>query len=121
MNIPDFLQSGAIVIASLVGERKLSATQTVSAALSVIEALDPTINAFTCVLREKALADAASLDKRIAAGEDPGPLAGVPFAVKNLFDIEGTTTLAGSKIHAGHAPATIDSNLVQRLKNARAI
>ena len=52
------------------------------------------------MLADSARAQAAEIDRRIAAGEDPGPLAGVPFAVKNLFDIAGITTIAGSKIQA---------------------
>lgn len=57
----------------------------------------------------------------IAAGKDPGLLAGVPFAVKNLFEIAGLTTLAGSKINATHPPATQDATAVARLKQAGAI
>jgi AtzE family amidohydrolase len=61
------------------------------------------------------------IDKRLAAGENPGGLTGFPFAVKNLFDITGVTTIAGSKIHAQKPPAQIDATAVARLKNAGAI
>src|SRR5208337_4562158 len=60
-------------------------------------------------------------DAAVAAGRDPGPLAGVPFAVKNLFDIAGVTTLAGARIHAGRPPATKDATLVARFKARGAI
>ncbi|HEY9747244.1 MAG TPA: AtzE family amidohydrolase [Allocoleopsis sp.] len=68
-----------------------------------------------------ALATAEQIDQAIVQGQDPGPLAGVPFAVKNLFDVAGLTTLAGSKIHAEHPPATTDATAVARLKKAGAV
>ena len=77
------------------------------AALSRIETDDPRLGAFTAVTAERALAEAAQVDAVVAAGGDPGPLAGVPFAVKNLFDIAGLPTLAGSKINAGYPPAAV--------------
>jgi AtzE family amidohydrolase len=79
------------------------------------------LNCFTSVLRDSALVQAEAVDCRIAAGDDAGPLAGVPFAVKNLFDIGGVTTLAGSKIHAEKPPAACDATAVERLKRAGAI
>jgi len=60
-------------------------------------------------------------DAALAAGGDPGPLAGVPFAIKNLLDVTGLTTLAGSKINAGHPPATRDATVVARLRGAGAV
>src|SRR4029077_16008562 len=76
---------------------------------------------FTAVLTESALRDAESVDAALAAGRTPGPLAGVPFAVKNLFDVAGLTTLAGSKINAGHPPATRDATVVSRLRGGGAV
>jgi amidase/aspartyl-tRNA(Asn)/glutamyl-tRNA(Gln) amidotransferase subunit A len=61
------------------------------------------------------------VDRRSAAGESLPPLAGLPYAVKNLFDIEGVVTLAGSKINRAHAPARADAVLVQRLAAAGAV
>ena len=57
------------------------------------------LNAFTAVTAERARARAAAIDAARAAGKPVGPLAGVPFAVKNLIDIAGLPTLAGSKIN----------------------
>ncbi|MGB7444542.1 MAG: AtzE family amidohydrolase, partial [Coleofasciculaceae cyanobacterium] len=57
----------------------------------------------------------------IAQGKNPGPLAGVPFAVKNLFDIANLTTLAGSIINAENPPATRDATAISKLKQAGAI
>jgi Asp-tRNA(Asn)/Glu-tRNA(Gln) amidotransferase A subunit family amidase len=60
------------------------------------------VNAFTGKSYARARAEAADIDARRARGEALGPLAGVPYAVKNLFDIEGEVTLAGSKVNRGH-------------------
>lgn len=111
----------ACAIASHVRLRELSATEVALAAMERIETLNPTLNCFTAILRESALSQAKDLDRRIAAGDDPGPLAGVPFAVKNLFDVAGIATLAGSKIQAEKPPAARDATAVERLKQAGAI
>jgi AtzE family amidohydrolase len=97
------------------------AVEVVGEALGRIEAGDKEINAFTAVLSERALAKAAAVDAAIAAGRDPGPLAGVPFAAKNLFDIAGLPTLAGSKINCERPPASQDAPLVARLEAAGAV
>jgi AtzE family amidohydrolase len=101
--------------------RRLSARDVVRAALARIGARDPGVNAFTDVLGERALADASRVDEAIAAGRDPGPLAGVPFAVKNLFDVEGVVTLAGSRINRERPPADRDAAAVARLRSAGAV
>src|SRR5438045_4215074 len=108
-------------LAGEVRSGRQSAKETTTAALDRIGRLDPALNCFTAVLREAAMAQAAVVDQCIAGGGDPGPLAGVPFAVKNLFDIAGLTTVAGSKIHAEKPPAARDATVVQRLKEAGAI
>ena len=74
---------------------------------------DPAVNCFTAVTAERALADARRIDAIVAAGGDPGPLAGVPFAVKNLFDVRGLTTLAGSKINRERPAAARDAAAVR--------
>ena len=99
----------------------VSASEVVAAALARVEAGDRAINAFTRVLRDDALAAAARIDATLASGGDPGPLAGVPFAVKNLFDIAGVVTLAGSKIHADRPPAARDATAVAALRAAGAV
>jgi Asp-tRNA(Asn)/Glu-tRNA(Gln) amidotransferase A subunit family amidase len=85
-----------LAIAAAVRARRVSARDVTAAALARIAGRDRALNCFTHVRGEAALAEAARVDARLAAGEDPGPLAGVPFGVKNLFDVEGLTTLAGS-------------------------
>jgi AtzE family amidohydrolase len=79
------------------------------------------LNAFTQVFAERALAQADALDADRVAGRLLGPLAGVPFAVKNLFDVAGAPTLAGSKIRRDAAPALTDATIIQRLTAADAV
>jgi AtzE family amidohydrolase len=117
----DFAQADAIAIASAVRKGEVSASAVVKAALDRIAAQDADLNSFTDVLRESASTDAAQVDEAIAAGQDPGLLAGVPFAVKNLFDIAGLTTLAGSKINQDLPVATRDAKVITALKQAGAI
>ncbi|MCB8876612.1 AtzE family amidohydrolase [Acidisoma silvae] len=112
------ITQSAVDIAREIKSGAISATEVAQAALARAQALDPKVNAFTKITEARALADAAAVDASIARGEDIGPLAGVPYAVKNLFDIEGITTLAGSKIEADNAPAEADCFAVAQLKAA---
>ena len=82
-----------------VERRKMSALTVTEAALAQIATRDPVLNSFTDVVAERARARARGIDADIAAGKNQGPLAGVPFAVKNLFDVQGLPTRAGSKIN----------------------
>jgi 1-carboxybiuret hydrolase len=108
-------------IADAVATGKVSARGAVETALSRIAAHDPTLNAFTDVLAERALSRAKAIDAALAQGERAGPLAGVPFAVKNLFDVRGLPTRAGSKINRDRAPAARDATLIERLEAAGAV
>lgn len=117
----DLRQADAVAVATAVRSHQVRAEAIMAATLDRIRALDPDLNCFTTHLPETALAEAIALDQRLAAGEDPGPLAGVPFAVKDLFAIAGIPTLAGSKINAEQPPAPQDATAVARLKQAGAI
>ncbi len=108
-------------IADAVAAGRLTACEVVDAALARIAALDPKVGAFTAVTAERARARAGALDAAIRAGRAAGPLAGVPFGVKNLFDLQGIATVAGSKINRGDPPAVRDATLVERLEAAGAI
>ena len=78
------------------------------------------LHAFLSVTRERALAQAQSVDHKLAHGEDPGPLAGVPFSVKDIFTVKGTRTTAGSRILSNFtSPYT--ATVVERLENAGAV
>ncbi|MBN3751524.1 AtzE family amidohydrolase [Paraburkholderia sp. Tr-20389] len=107
--------AGALAIARAYADGAFSARELIEATLARIDAHDTQVNAFTAVTHERALAEADALDARRASGQTLPPLAGVPFAAKNLFDIAGVTTIAGSRVLAGTPPATADATLVARL------
>jgi 1-carboxybiuret hydrolase len=113
--------ASAAEIAQAVADGKTTAVEVAQAALTRIAERDKTLNAFTAVTWERALAKAAAVDSDRAAGRALGPLAGVPFAVKNLFDVAGLATLAGSKINRDRPPAETDSILIRRLEAAGAV
>ncbi len=108
-------------IAKAVAGGKLSALDATEAALARIKQHDGALNAFTDVTADRARAKARAIDADIAAGKDVGPLAGVPFAVKNLFDVAGLPTRAGSKINRDRAPAKRDATLIERMEAAGAV
>jgi aspartyl-tRNA(Asn)/glutamyl-tRNA(Gln) amidotransferase subunit A len=99
----------------------MSAVEAIDAALARIAKHDGVLNSFTDVTAERARARARAVDTAIAAGLTVGPLAGVPFAVKNLFDVEGLPTRAGSKINRDLPPATRDATLIERMEAAGAV
>lgn len=117
----DFRSTTVADLAAQIGARRLSAREVTAAALDRIDRFDGELGAFVAVDPDSALAEAAAVDERIAAGDDVGPLAGVPLAVKDLEDAIGYTTSRGSAAFAGTAPATVDSPLVERLRAAGCI
>ncbi|WP_372619167.1 AtzE family amidohydrolase [Falsiroseomonas sp.] len=100
---------------------RLRAAAVVEQTLADIAAQDEALNAFTEVTAARARAEAAAVDAAVAAGRDPGPLAGVPFAVKNLYDLAGIATLAGSVIERDRPPPSRDAFLVRQLHAAGAV
>jgi aspartyl-tRNA(Asn)/glutamyl-tRNA(Gln) amidotransferase subunit A len=117
MSDPLSKSASATEIAGAVMSGKVKAAAVVDATLKRIEAAEPKINAFTDVVAERAARRAAEID----AGLHRGPLLGVPFAVKNLFDIAGLPTRAGSKINVEGPRAERDGALVRKLEAAGAI
>jgi 1-carboxybiuret hydrolase len=113
--------AGVNEIAAAVRRREVSAVDVTRDALSRIAARDRALNCFTAITADRALAEAAAVDAALAAGRDPGPLAGVPYAVKNLFDVAGLSTLAGSRINAELPPAIADAPLLSRITAAGAV
>jgi aspartyl-tRNA(Asn)/glutamyl-tRNA(Gln) amidotransferase subunit A len=113
------LSAAAIARAVLAGE--LSATEVIHSTLAAIRERNPLLNCFTAVTDARAIARAQSVDRDRSRRKPLGPLAGVPFAAKNLFDIAGLTTLAGSKINRERPPAARDAALITRLEAAGAI
>ena len=108
-------------IAKAVTGGQLSALDATEAVLARIKQHDTILNAFTDVTADRARAKARAIDADIAAGKTVGPLAGVPFAVKNLFDVAGLSTRAGSKINRDRAPARRDATLIERMEAAGAV
>ena len=108
-------------IAQAVTDGKLSALDATEAALARIAKHDSVLNSFTDVTADRARAKARAVDAAIAAGQKVGPLAGVPFAVKNLFDVKGLSTRAGSKINRDLAPSPRDATLIERMEAQGAV
>jgi aspartyl-tRNA(Asn)/glutamyl-tRNA(Gln) amidotransferase subunit A len=108
-------------IAQAVAGRKMTALEATEAALARIARHDPILSSFTDVTADRARAKARAVDAALAAGQKVGPLAGVPFAVKNLFDVKGLPTRAGSKINRDLAPSSRDATLVERMEAAGAV
>ena len=117
----DFTWNTAGEIAAAVEAGRTSALSIVEATLARIRSRDPLLNSFTAITEQRAHVRAQAIDAAIAQGEPAPPLAGVPFAVKNLFDIAGLTTIAGSKINRDAKPAIRDATLIERLEVAGAI
>ncbi len=109
----------SIVRAVHAGE--MQAEEALEHCIARIEVTDTKVNAFTDGCFERATREARAIDALRARGEPLPPLAGMPYAVKNLFDIEGLVTRAGSKVRNGAPPAAADAVLVQRMRAAGAV
>jgi amidase/aspartyl-tRNA(Asn)/glutamyl-tRNA(Gln) amidotransferase subunit A len=107
----------ATAIAAAIRCSETTARASVEHSLQQIAERDRQLNCFTQIFDNQAIAQANLIDTE----KSSGILAGVPFAVKNLFDVEGVTTLAGSKINRDNLPAMIDSTAITRLRQAGAI
>src|SRR4051812_21020198 len=108
-------------IAKAVHEGNTRAVDVIEQTLAAIGTGNPVLNAFTAITAERARAKAQAIDSERASGRVLGPLAGVPFAVKNLLDVAGLPTLAGSRINRDRAPAERDATLIERLEAAGAV
>jgi len=97
----------------------LTAAAAVEESLARIAALDPGLNAFSRVLADEARAEAAARDEHLAGGGAPGPLHGVPIAIKEEIDVAGTVTTFGGE--ANVTPASADAEIVRRLREAGAV
>jgi len=104
---------------ALVGDGAVSSRELTAACLSRIDALDHRLNAFTNVMRDKALAEADERDALRSRGEALGPLHGVPVAIKEELDVAGEVTTFGGR--ANKTPAAADSEVVRRLRAAGAV
>jgi aspartyl-tRNA(Asn)/glutamyl-tRNA(Gln) amidotransferase subunit A len=116
----DLCWSSATALAEKIRRREVSALEVTDAHLSRIRAVDGAVGAFLRVTEDQARADARAVDAKLAAGEDPGPLAGVPVALKDNLCTRGVETTAASKILAGYVPS-FDATVVERLRAAGAV
>jgi len=98
-----------------------NATETIRDTLHRITQHDAELKCFRDVFQQGALDAAASLDKRRKTGQKLGRLAGVPFAVKDLYDVAGLVTLAGAASRRSEPPAQVDAALVRALKAEDAV
>ncbi len=115
----DLSRAGVAEIVRLTRDKDLTARVVVDEALARIEALDPPLNAFSRVLADPARSEAGALDESLATGGTPGPLHGVPIAIKEEIDVEGCVTTFGGD--ANTTPAAADAEIVRRLRAAGAV
>ncbi|MEJ8573606.1 amidase [Microbaculum marinum] len=120
MTDDEYVTLTAAEIAGEVAAGRVSARAVTDLALTRIEATEPEANAFILVDADGARAAAGEVDRRLAAGEPVGPLAGVPVSVKDLTHVAGMPTSFGSKAYAG-TPAPADAIPVARLRAADAV
>ena len=118
MDVPDFRTVTVEALAALVRDRTLTAAAVTEHALERIEALNPVLNAFVAVDADDARAQAAAIDERLDAGEEVGPLAGIPIGVKDLVDATGFHTSKGAMYTRHDPPATSDCTEVARMRAA---
>ena len=100
--------------------RELTAVRVTDECLRRIEADNPRLNAFIRVMGDEAMRQAREADQELAAGNDRGPLHGVPISIKDLFDIRGIPTTAASRVREGHV-AERDAATIAHLRQAGAV
>ncbi|MCB0894105.1 MAG: amidase, partial [Nocardioidaceae bacterium] len=115
----DLARAGVAETASLVATGEVSARGVVEQALGRIESRDRELNAFSRLLVDEAIAEAQARDDALAAGEQAGPLHGVPIAIKEEIDVVGAVTTFGGD--ANSTPAAADAEVVRRLRAAGAV
>jgi len=113
--------AGVAETARAVREGRISALSLVESLFERIAEMNPRLNCFTDVFVARARREAAAIDTLVAQGRDPGPLAGIPFGVKDNYDVAGRVTTAGSIINQALPPAAEDAALIRRLTRAGAV
>lgn len=120
MNSVPLHELSAAEAGALLRSGRLTSTALVEGALARIRAFDPSVNAFVTVTEEKALEGAARADRELARGLDRGPLHGIPYALKDIFDTAGVRTTCHSKLFVDHVP-TEDSFVAAKLEASGAV
>ena len=118
MDVPDFRTVTVEALVAMVRDRTLTAAAVTEHALERIDALNPLLNAFVALDADDARAQAAAIDERLDAGEEVGPLAGIPIGVKDLVDATGFHTSKGAMYTRHDPPATSDCTEVARMRAA---
>ena len=121
MDVPDFRTVTVEALAAMVRDRTLSAAAVTEHALERIEVLNPQLNAFVALDAEDARSQAAAIDERLDAGDEVGPLAGIPIGVKDLADAAGFVTTRGAMHLRDTPPVEADSTEVARMRAAGAV
>jgi aspartyl-tRNA(Asn)/glutamyl-tRNA(Gln) amidotransferase subunit A len=114
------LDQSARAIRDGIASGQFSAVEVCRAFLARIESTNPSLNAFTLIAAERAIAKAEEIDRRRASGETPGPLAGVPVAIKDNLCVKGMRTTAASRILEHYVPP-YDATAIERLEAAGAV
>jgi aspartyl-tRNA(Asn)/glutamyl-tRNA(Gln) amidotransferase subunit A len=112
--------TSALELATAVRSGERTARDVVAGHLEAVGAREDEVHAFNLVLADEALVEADEIDRRVAAGDDPGPLAGVPVALKDNLCTRGTPTTCSSRILDGWRPP-YDATVVERLRRAGAV
>ncbi len=116
----ELFYGSALDLRDLVRRKELRAREVLEAHLARIEATNPEVNAICTLVPDMARAAADAVDAKIARGEDPGPLAGLPVGVKDLVMTAGIRTTLGSPIYKDFVPQ-VDAAIVERMKAAGAV
>ena len=111
------LRTSILELGRRLRSRETSAEALVRHALGRIEALDPKLNAFRLVCEERAIASARAADSQLRAGVDLGPLHGIPYAAKDLYDVAGLPTSAGCRL-LEECVAESNATVIHRLSRA---
>ena len=120
MNSQSLTSLSALTLGQMIRDLEVSPVEVIKACLERIETLDKRINSFSRVFGEAAIRDARTAQDEITRGHWRGPLHGVPFAAKDLFDTAGAPATAGSKIWKAYVPAA-DATVIKKLREAGAI
>jgi len=120
MNSQSLTSLSALTLGQMIRDLEVSPVEVIKACLERIETLDKRINSFSRVFGEAAIRDARTAQDEITRGHWRGPLHGVPFAAKDLFDTAGAPATAGSKIWKAYVPVA-DATVIKKLREAGAI
>ncbi|MBN9620071.1 MAG: amidase, partial [Actinobacteria bacterium] len=116
----DLCFTSSVTLAGMLARREISAREVVTAHLEQIERVNPKVNAIVSLDPERALAEAAEADQRLASGAAVGALHGLPVAFKDTHETAGLRTTHGSPLFADHVPER-DELIVERIRAAGAV